>query len=180
MIRGVRSQYLKASPHKETILVVISGLILICPFLWLLYFSTSQGKNPFSLSYVAIDLSFVGWLWAILGSFSLVCIFASCINLARSKLIQAKRYRNYAVLTANALVASSLFLSVLLFDLKHVINAEYESTHGQDIVGNDNGFCMMLIEVGSAVAVIVLSICLIATVIINCKQTSECNSEQRD
>lgn len=130
----------------------------------LLYKGDVPSKNGFSLSVVAFDFAAIGWLWMLLCSVSLVCSIAVLLNLPRGNHQLSLKYSRLGIVSANSLLAASLFLFAMFTMHANRLITEHYMEYGRDRLseGNVSDFCLKLVAVGSAVSL--LSYCMCASV----------------
>ncbi|MBC8469290.1 MAG: hypothetical protein H8D56_07440 [Planctomycetes bacterium] len=155
--------------RKELLSLVVGEALSLSFIFWVLK-QVPRAPNAYPLAMAMIEYGFYGWLWFGILSFTVVFMFAAAICRIRVIYSLAYRYSQFCILSANASIVMSLFLSSTLKWNALFVNAEWNK--------NINNYCIMILIAGSAIALIayfVYSVLLFFPI----KKVSECESEHR-
>lgn len=168
-------KYLKSISNKELIYFSLGTIIIAYPFFGLLYHGDAPNKDSFSLTMVSSDFAAIGWLWMALCSISIVCSLAVLFNLPRRYQQLSHKYSRLGIISANSLLAASLFLfAMFTLHANRFITEDYME-YGRDRLFEENvsEFCLQLLAVGSVVALLSFGICAIVFLFMKSKPLTD-------
>lgn len=156
--------------RKELLSLAVGEILALSLVFWVMR-QVPRSPGAYPLAKALAEYGFYGWVWFGILSFTVVCIFAAAITRIRGIYSLTCRYSQLCMLSANASVVMSLFLSSTLQWNALFINFEWSKHIGS--------YSILIVIAGSAIALIayfVYSVLLFMPV----KKLSKSESEHRD